>query len=179
MLFETKKKVNQTNSNDILPQSKSATCTSYKQIIEKLLQINASHHSIALGCAIGFGIAITPLFGLQIILTVLLCLLFRANIPASLISSVIGNPLTFPFIWTANYKLGELFFTNNTFNNTSFLQKLEGVVYAFENLDWNIIYNNSISIILPMLIGGTIMAIFFGIIIYFLTLNLLKKYKNN
>jgi uncharacterized protein (DUF2062 family) len=32
--------------------------------------------------------------------------LLRANVVASAIGTLIGNPLTFPFIWLSSYKLG-------------------------------------------------------------------------
>ena len=150
-----------------------------KTTVKKLLQINATNRSIALGAAIGFGIALTPLFGLQIILTLLLCIMLRANIAASLISSIIGNPLTFPFIWIANYKLGKLFITTNTISETSFIQQVENIIHAIKVSDWAAISNATYSILLPMMIGGTIMAIVSGIIIYILTLKYLNQYKGS
>ena len=151
-----------------------------KSTITKLLQINATTRSIALGSAIGFSVTLTPLFGLQIALTILLDLLFGANIAASMITSIIGNPLTFPLIWTANYKLGKLFLsTNTTISQSSFITQVESIISAIRVSDWEIIRASTYSILLPMLIGGAIMAIVSGITVYVLTVKYLKQHKNN
>lgn len=72
----------------------------------RLLALRASPHEIALGCAAGVFAAFTPFLGLQMLLAVALALLFRVNVPAALLGTFAGNPLSWPAIWTASYIAG-------------------------------------------------------------------------
>lgn len=63
-------------------------------------------HRIALGFAFGVFVSFTPLFGFHIFLGVAMAWAFRANIVASLIGTIAGNPLTTPFIAAISLALG-------------------------------------------------------------------------
>lgn len=53
-----------------------------------------ARHSVAKGVAIGIFIGLMPFFGLQIILSLVCCFLFRVNVTAAVIATFISNPLT-------------------------------------------------------------------------------------
>jgi uncharacterized protein len=72
----------------------------------RLLRISASAHSIALGFAAGVFISFTPLVGFHLLLAAIAAFFLRGSIVASAVGTVIGNPLTFPFIWFGTYNLG-------------------------------------------------------------------------
>ena len=72
----------------------------------RLVNLRASPHEIALGCALGAFVSITPLLGVQTILAVALALMLRANVPATIIGTFVGNPLSWPFIWVSTYVMG-------------------------------------------------------------------------
>lgn len=149
-----------------------------KYIKEKLLGINDTPHAIALGAAFGISIAMSPFFGLQIFITLFCDFIFRANIAASLITSVIGNPLTFPFIWIGSYKLGNLILKAEgeiITQKNDFIQTLTSLKDGVLNGNWPIIKEDVISIMLPMTIGGVILATIFGVLTYITTLILIKK----
>lgn len=63
-------------------------------------------HSIAVGFACGAFISFTPFMGFHILLGGLAAWAMRGNIIAAAIGTVIGNPITFPFIWLWVYNLG-------------------------------------------------------------------------
>jgi uncharacterized protein (DUF2062 family) len=67
---------------------------------------SASAHSIALGFAAGVFISFTPLVGFHLLLAAIAAFFLRGSIVASAVGTVIGNPLTFPFIWFGTYNLG-------------------------------------------------------------------------
>ena len=48
----------------------------------------------------------TPFVGLHFVLSAILAWSIRANIIASVIGTAVGNPWTFPFIWTWLYQTG-------------------------------------------------------------------------
>ncbi len=84
-----------------------------REQIVKLLQLEDSPHSIALGGALGLFVALTPTFGIQVMLMILISIicrpLFRFNLIASFLGVYVTNPLTAPFIYWMNYKVGLLF----------------------------------------------------------------------
>ena len=63
-------------------------------------------HRLSLGFAAGAFASFTPLIGLHFVLALVLALLVRGNVLASAVGTVVGNPVTFPFIWLATYQVG-------------------------------------------------------------------------
>ena len=79
---------------------------SARYFIRRLERLRASPHQVALGCAAGVFASITPLLGTQMLLAVLLAVLIRANVPAALIGTFFGNPISWPLIWGSTYMAG-------------------------------------------------------------------------
>lgn len=77
-----------------------------RRMAQRLGTLRASPHEIALGCALGAFVSITPLLGVQTILAVLMALLLRASVPAAIIGTFVGNPVSWPFIWVSTYFMG-------------------------------------------------------------------------
>ena len=73
-----------------------------------MARLSLGPHAIALGFAAGAFVSFTPFIGFHFILAGLLALALRGSILASAIGTVVGNPLTFPFIWLASYNLGAI-----------------------------------------------------------------------
>jgi uncharacterized protein (DUF2062 family) len=74
--------------------------------VRRLSRLRASPHEIALGCAAGAFASITPLIGFQTLLAVALAILLRASVPAAIVGTFVGNPLSWPFIWASTYAIG-------------------------------------------------------------------------
>jgi uncharacterized protein (DUF2062 family) len=72
----------------------------------KLLRVRATPHEVALGCAVGVFAACTPFLGVQMVLAATLALLLRVSVPAALIGTFVGNPVSWPAIWSASYIAG-------------------------------------------------------------------------
>src|SRR5690606_4017270 len=56
--------------------------------------------------AIGAFVSMTPLLGVQTLLAVVGAALLRASIPAAVVGTFFGNPLSWPFIWGSTYVMG-------------------------------------------------------------------------
>ncbi len=82
---------------------------SFRYMTLRLLRIDASSHSIALGCAAGVFAIFTPFLGFQMMLAALLALAFRGSVFASAVGTFAGNPLTYPAIWISTFTVGNLF----------------------------------------------------------------------
>ena len=62
----------------------------------RILRVRATPHEVALGCAAGVFAACTPFLGFQMALAGALAFLLRVSIPAALLGTFIGNPLSWP-----------------------------------------------------------------------------------
>ena len=82
----------------------------------RLARLPASNYAISAGFACGSMVSFTPLLGLHFVLAVIFAFLIRGNFIAALIGTVVGNPLTFPFIWGFIYKIGSYFTTIKHFD---------------------------------------------------------------
>ena len=75
----------------------------------RLTRLKATPHAIALGVSFGIFASFTPLMGLHIALASFLAYFFGGNLIAAGLGTLVGNPLTFPFIWLMTYNIGAWF----------------------------------------------------------------------
>lgn len=122
----------------------------------------------------GFWIAMLPIVGIQMLVVFFLALLVRANLPLIVALQWISNPITMGPIFFADYRIGLEFL------------KLIGVEYERNKLlkpdyDWTVFsYADFLSLLdtfPPMLIGGSIIGIFLGVMAVFLYKGLCRMYK--
>ena len=132
----------------------------------KLARLPASPHAVASGFACGSMVSFTPLLGLHFILAIVFAYLIRGNIVAALLGTIVGNPVTFPFIWGVIYKVGAFVISTKhiEFNN---------------EINFNMIVTQTYEIFLPMLLGGAILAIPVWLITYILTHSFISSYKKS
>lgn len=79
---------------------------SFRYYGKRLLRLGGSPHAIAAGFALGVLVSFTPFLGFHILIGALLAFVVGGSVPAAVLGTVIGNPLTFPFIWASTYVLG-------------------------------------------------------------------------
>ena len=80
----------------------------FQYLTHRVVRIPGSSYSIACGLAFGAAVSFTPFIGLHFLISMGLAWVFRANVIAAAIGTVVGNPWTFPFIWLATYQTGIL-----------------------------------------------------------------------
>lgn len=78
----------------------------WKYIAFRLSRINTSPHGIAAGFAAGAAASFTPLLGLHIILGCAIAFITRGSMIAAVLGTLVGNPVTFPFMFSATYWVG-------------------------------------------------------------------------
>ena len=130
----------------------------------KLARLPASSYAISAGFACGSMVSFTPLLGFHFVLAVVFSYLLRANYIAALIGTIVGNPISFPFIWGLIYKVGA-FIVDRSDNNLS------------PNINFEIIINQSYDIFIPMLVGGAVLAIPVWLLTYFITYSFVSSFK--
>ena len=79
---------------------------SLRYVLYRIVRLRTNPHALALGCAAGVFAACTPLIGGQMVLATLLAYALRANVPAAILATFFGNPLSWPVIWAATYVAG-------------------------------------------------------------------------
>ncbi len=72
----------------------------------RLGRLQASPHAVGLGLAVGVFAAFQPILGFQMLAAAGVAVLLRASLPAALIGTFVGGPLTWPFMWFASYEVG-------------------------------------------------------------------------
>ena len=132
----------------------------------KLARLPASPHAIAAGFACGSMVSFTPLLGLHFLLAIVFAYIIRGNYVAALLGTIIGNPITFPFIWGLIYKVGAFVTSNKQ-------KELNNEI----NID--MIITQTYEIFLPMLLGGAILAIPVWLLTYSLTHSFVSSYKKS
>ena len=73
-----------------------------------MLRLNDPPERIAKGAALGVVCGILPTFGFGGVIAFALAFVFRANKAASILGSLIMNPITTPFFWSFSIILGSV-----------------------------------------------------------------------
>ena len=132
----------------------------FRLIKLKVYRIRDFPESVAIGLSWGVAVSFTPLLGFHLIICYLGTWLMRGNLIAATVGTIIGNPLTFPFLFYINYKIGLSFFYK-PLNNYEF--KVQFFIDNFSDLFY------------PTLLGSIPIAFSTWFITYYTTKYLLKK----
>jgi uncharacterized protein (DUF2062 family) len=134
-------------------------------IRKRLHRLPDSPHRIALGFACGAAASFTPLFGLHILLAVGVAYLVRGNMLAAAFGTVVGNPVTFPFIAAASLNTGWLF-----------LGAAEGAQHTDFSVAWMV--DNIEEIFVPYLVGGILPGVLCGAVSYWIIGPIVEAYQD-
>ncbi len=136
---------------------------------KRILRLSAAPHSVALGCAIGAAVSMTPFLGLHLVITAGLAWLVRGNIIAGAIGTSVGNPLTFPFIWAITHRIG-LFLLDDRRD------------IGPPDLEHHVLENSFVQfwpVIKPMAVGALPLALVVGCIMYAVTYFAVTTYQHS
>lgn len=137
-----------------------------KEIVSKLKQLDGDPHYISTGVAIGVFIAMTPTIPFHSILAIILAFLFHASKAAAFIGAWASNPVTIPFIYLANYKIGMFLIGNSTHCDDKYQSIIQLCKLGFE-------------VPLAMMAGGMILGIPVAFTAYFITRNILSTLRDH
>ena len=143
---------------------------STKYVIHRVSRLRGTPYALAAGFACGAAISFTPFVGLHFLLSAALAWLIRANIIASAIGTVVGNPWTFPFIWVWIYKLGTWMWAMEhvyPVEKLDFAASFGHLVQGLINMDVRYLAETAWPIFGPMLFGSIPTAIAVWIAFYF------------
>ena len=130
----------------------------------RLARLPDSNYAISSGFACGAMVSFTPLLGLHFVLAIIFAYLIRGNFIAALIGTVVGNPVTFPFIWGLIFKVG------------SYVTNIELDKITHE-INFDMIVNQTYDIFFPMFVGGFIIGPLVWLITYYVVYSFITSYK--
>ncbi len=131
----------------------------------RLMRLPGSAHSVAAGFACGVALSFTPFVGFHFVLAALLAWIIGANVIASAVGTIVGNPWTFPIIWLAIYRLGSLILGWEVAETLP-----EGFTFTY-------IVDHPFAVLLPMTVGGIPLSVLAWILAYWPMRNFVAKYK--
>ena len=73
---------------------------------KRVLRLNATPHAVAAGVAAGVFASFLPFVGFHFLIAAGLAWALAGNVVASAIGTAVGNPVTFPLIWSVTLELG-------------------------------------------------------------------------
>ena len=117
---------------------------------------------IAAGFASGVAVSFTPLMGFHFILGIIIAIIVRGSIVASLLGTLFGNPWTFPVIWLLIYKLGQYILSGDTTG-----------AEAMNGLHFNDVWAK----FFPMMIGSIPCAIIAWVLTYYIMRDIVARYQ--
>ena len=130
---------------------------SFKDFIrEDVLESSDSNAIKASSIALGIFIGIAPLWGFQTFIVITLAVLFRWNKVLAFAFSNISIPPMIPFIIYASLKVGGLFVSSDT------------LLFSENKLTFEAVKNNLTQYLIGSIVLAIFVALFFGLISYFL-----------
>lgn len=139
----------------------------------QVLRVRATPHAVALGFAIGVFTACTPFLGVQTILACALAFTLRVSMPAALLGTFVGNPLSWPAIWSASYVSGALLLGQDPTYGADHLSEtanvLSATLMAPSIQTFGAAVDNLSPIAEPMVVGGLLVGLIAAIFSYYPT----------
>ena len=155
---------------------------SFRQMYRKLLQLDDTPHSIALGAALGMFITFTPTVGIQVLIVLILSMVVRFNRFAAIVLIYLSNPVTIIPIYYADYVIGLFVQGESGLSLEEFVLLWDqSVITAGEVGFWGatqVLFKSlGTDVIIPMSIGGGVLGGFVGVVTYPLTLSWVQRYR--
>ena len=155
---------------------------SFRQMYRKLLQLDDTPHSRALGAALGMFITFTPTVGIQVLIVLILSMVVRFNRFAAIVLIYLSNPVTIIPIYYADYVIGLFVQGESGLSLEEFgLLWDQSVITAGEVGFWGatqVLFKSlGTDVIIPMFIGGGVLGGFVGVVTYPLTLSWVQRYR--
>jgi len=140
-------------------------------VIHRVARIPGTPHNIAAGFACGAAMSFTPLVGAHALLGMVLALVVRGNLVATIIGTVVGNPWTFPFIWVLIYRLGRVISSEEDSgvpDDVEFADLFGQILDALFSFDLAYLAETAWPVWSPMMIGSIPVAIAAWLVFYVL-----------
>ncbi len=159
-------------------------------IRHRLQRLPGQPETIARGIAAGVFTTFTPFYGLHLITAALIARVIQGNILAALLGTFFGNPLTYLPIGVVSLQLGHFFLGNERVSHGEHLSFFGKFVQAAEDLrhnlvalftggpvEWDGLELFFSDVFLPYMVGGIVPGLITSVIVYYLSVPLLRAYQ--
>lgn len=154
----------------------------------RLRRLPDSPERVAKGIAAGVFVSFLPIFGFHFLSAAALAWLLRGNILASLLGTFFGNPFTFPLILVGSMETGSLLLgQGHMLTPRSVMGSITGIwqefgqnLYAIFTPDparWDQTRVFFGEVFLPYMLGGSLIGTFVAIVVYFVSLPIIRAYR--
>ena len=140
-----------------------------RKVYERFIKIRGEPRDIALGFALGIFIGVSPILGLQMWSGLLLAALFKWNKIAAVIGTLISNPISTPFIYTATYYFGSKIIDISKIPPAR-------LAWDFDTLIWML--SKAPQIFWACALGGVILGLPLALLSYYLSQKAIVRYRN-
>lgn len=156
----------------------------------RLRRLPDAPHRIARGVAAGVFISFTPFFGFHLIGAGMLAWLFGGNVIAALLATLIGNPITFPFIAVAAVTLGRnLLGLENSGGATRIVSEIGRAtgdlgnnilsLISSRDAEWGRLAVFFHDVFVPYILGGVLLGLLAAAVAHILTVPLIRAYQRH
>ena len=139
-----------------------------RRAYERFIRIRGDPKDICFGLALGIFLGISPIFGFQLILAVLIAALLKWNKIAAAMGTLISNPLTTPFIYPFAYFVGSSVMGTTTKGHLVIPRDLATAGRMLEEAP---------QLLLEMTLGTVLIGLPLAILGYFLSYTALIRYR--
>ncbi|MEM8773577.1 MAG: DUF2062 domain-containing protein [Pseudomonadota bacterium] len=171
---------------------KSGWSRAFQYVQHRVRRLPDPPHRIARGIFSGVFVTFSPFFGLHFFLAAGLAWVLRGNIVAALLSTFVGNPLTFVPIGAASLQTGYFLLglrgVENLENNGSIGSKFVDAgrdlrdniwaVFTDDRADWTRLSVFFDEVFFPYMVGGLIPGAIVALLFYYLSLPVIQAYQN-
>lgn len=172
-------------SESLYPKGGWRRATRY--VWHRLRRLPDPAHKISRGIACGVFVCFTPFFGLHFLLAAVLAWIVNGNLMAALLSTFVGNPLTFPLIAAVSMEVGTwllghppvpLPFVVSAFSDAA-VELWFNVIAAFtsDTAHWDGLSRFFEHVFMPYLVGGLLPGFVVALAFYFLSNPVLAAYQ--
>jgi len=150
----------------------------FHYVLLRLKRLQGTPEYIARGFAIGVAINYWPILFTHLIFGFILCRMLKGNLISMFIGTLLGNPWTFAIVYPLSYKLGKVFLGLRPSHNLTSLDSAEEIwsriwpVHSWDQLE--IAFQD---VILPMIIGGGLLAIPSALVGFYVVRNAIRVYR--
>jgi uncharacterized protein (DUF2062 family) len=141
-----------------------------RYLAKRIARLSATPHAIAVGVAAGTFAAFTPLLGFHIVIAVALAYVLSGNLLAAALSTTLANPLTFPLICVATFRVGEGLLAMRAADTIPASELFE----MLEHLEFAELWD---PVLKPMLAGSGLLGLLAAFLAYALTLCAVRTFQ--
>jgi len=167
MLFRTREKPDLSQRLRVAVWPRVSWSRSARYYKERVIRLAGEPHAIALGVAIGVGIAFTPFLGFHILIGLPIAYFVGGNLIATAIGTAFANPLTLPFIWASSYRLGRMML------GAPHVRGEEDITHGLAAKSFDAVW----PILKPMIVGSVPLGLVAAVIAYFVVYNAVRVYR--